>query len=131
MSHNVRIVTKLQDKDVLSRSLTELGVQCFKNENQFSFFMPQALAAIGADDVRVPNFAINASFVKTNDFYTLSYDAYAEKAAERVLDTVSQRYAYNVVKDEINNDLSARGFSVEEEEHQKSGAIKITVSRWV
>lgn len=129
MSHNVRIVTKLQKREVLKRSLDDLHIQYEEKKTGFRFDLPQALQAVGAKGYRVP-YERGATFIESADTYSLSYDSYARLAAEHVLDSVSQRYAYNVIKDEINTDMAAKGFSISEEVRQDSGAIKITVTRW-
>ncbi len=127
MSHIVQVKTKIKEQEVLIEALKELNLSFQTGENLFVLDMEKR--RYNADILITTDLPYNIGFVKTDDGFDIVGDLWAINAyhkikAEDLIQKITNRYAYVVIKDQLRN----QNMVIENEEVMAKGDIVITAS---
>ncbi len=127
MSHIVQVKTKIKEQEVLIEALKELNLSFQTGENLFVLDMEKR--RYNADILITTDLPYNIGFVKTDDGFDIVGDLWAINAyhkikAEDLIQKITNRYAYVVIKDQLRN----QNMVIENEEVMANGDIVITAS---
>lgn len=126
MSHFSNIKTQIRNLDSLKSALTDLGID-WKGETKtvrgYQGNTRNAEVVISQENNYDIGFSWNGSeyeLVADLEYWQqpLTVDGFLRK--------VTQRYAYNTVK----NEAGKQGFHIAEEKNQEDGSIRLVVQRW-
>ncbi|HON06914.1 MAG TPA: DUF1257 domain-containing protein [Verrucomicrobiota bacterium] len=127
MSHIVQVKTKIKEQEVLIEALKELNLSFQTGENLFVLDMEKRRYKV--DILITTDLPYNIGFVKTDDGFDIVGDLWAINAyhkikAEDLIQKITNRYAYVVIKDQLRN----QNMVIENEEVMENGDIVITAS---
>lgn len=127
MSHFTTVKTQIVNKEQLKKALVDLQLSYQEGDVEIRGFGGNRMRV----EIRVPtrNPGYDLGFRKQGESYELVADWWGIKdiKQEEFLKNLTQRYAYHVVKDQ----LEAQNFSLVTEEVQADRTIHITVRRMV
>ncbi len=127
MSHFTKIKTRLINKELLIKALQDLGYNVNDGKVQIRGYEGQKTDV----DIMIPtgNTGYDIGFRKEGDSYSLVADWWGIRdiTSEDFLNRVQQKYAYNAVRERMEE----QGFELIEEENEEDKTIHLTLRRAV
>lgn len=124
MSHFTTVKTKITEKEILKKTLLDLGYKIGENDIVRGYSGIKTIA----DIVIKKDNKYDIGFKYNGNTYDLVADFYGtDEKEDQFVNKVTQRYSVNLVLEESNNN----GFNVSQQEVMSDGTIKVVVNRWV
>jgi hypothetical protein len=125
MSHFTRIKTQMKDKELVLKTLRDLGFTCEEADNlTVRGFAGQRMPV----DIKIPlQFSYDIGLRMRDSGYELVADWYGVKGVnqEDLTQKLNQRYAYNATRAR----LEEQGFDLVEEQVEETGQIRLVLRR--
>ncbi len=127
MSHIVQVQTKIKEQEFLIEALKELNLSFQTGENLFVLDVEKKKYRV--DILITTDLPYKIGFVKTDDGFDMVGDlwainTYSNIKVEDLIQNITNRYAYVVIKDQLRN----QNMAIENEETMANGDIVITAS---
>ncbi len=125
MSHFTRIKTQMVESRFITASLDDLGYQYEVGVVKIKGYMGQQTKAQIRVPTKSPKFDIG--FSRSNGHYEVVADWWGIKEIKQpvFVQEVSRRYAYHATKEK----LAEQGFTLVEEQEEKSGRLHLVMRR--